>query len=136
MKAKKHKFQEWIITVRNGLHLHILVIILKYSLSYSATPVSRLIFMVGNTVQQTLNRGVITNSKQQINVLKLYRKSRDSSVGIALGYGLDDWNSRVRFPAGAGNFSLHHCVQNGSGAHPAYPMGTRGSFPGGKAAGA
>jgi hypothetical protein len=27
-------------------------------------------------------------------------------------------------------------VQNGSGAHPAsYPMGTRGSFPGGKAAG-
>jgi hypothetical protein len=34
-------------------------------------------------------------------------KSRDSSVGIALGYGLDDWGSRVRFPAGAGNFSLH-----------------------------
>jgi hypothetical protein len=45
--------------------------------------------------------------------------------------------SRVRFPAGAGNFSLHHRVQNGSGAHPApYPMGIRGSFPGGKAAGA
>jgi hypothetical protein len=39
--------------------------------------------------------------------------------------------SRVRFQAGAGNFSLHHCVQNGSGAHPAsYPMGARGSFPG------
>jgi hypothetical protein len=31
-----------------------------------------------------------------------------------------------------GNFSLHHRVQNGSGAHPAsYPMGTKGSFPGG-----
>jgi hypothetical protein len=60
----------------------------------------------------------------------------DSSVGIALGYGLDDRGSRVRFPAGAGSFSLHR-VQNGSGAHPAsYPMGTRGSFPGGKAAGA
>jgi hypothetical protein len=58
-------------------------------------------------------------------------------VGIALGYGLDDRNSRVRFPAGAGNFSLHHRVQNGSGAHPtSYPMGTRGSFPGGKAAAA
>jgi hypothetical protein len=56
--------------------------------------------------------------------------SRDSSVGLALGYGLDDRGSRVRFPAGAGNFSLHHRVQNGSGAHPAsYPMGTRGSFP-------
>jgi hypothetical protein len=64
-------------------------------------------------------------------------KSRDNSVGIALGYGLDDRGSRVRFPAGVGNFSLHHRVQNGSGAHPAsYPMGTRGSFLGGKAAGA
>jgi hypothetical protein len=63
--------------------------------------------------------------------------TNDSSVGIALGYGLDDRGSRVRFPAGAGNFSLHHRVQNGSGAHPdSYPMGTRGSFPGGKAAGA
>jgi hypothetical protein len=58
--------------------------------------------------------------------------SGDSSVSIALGYRLDDRCSRVRFPAGAGNFSLHHrCVQNSSGAHPAsYPMGTRGSFPG------
>jgi hypothetical protein len=64
------------------------------------------------------------------------RESRDSSVGIALGYGLDDRGSRVRVPAGAGNFSLHHRVQNRSGTHPAfYPMGTRWSFPGGKAAG-
>jgi hypothetical protein len=63
-------------------------------------------------------------------------KSRDSSVGIALGYRLDDRGSRIRFPAGAGNFSLHHRVQNSSGDHPAsYPMGTRGSFPGDKAAG-
>jgi len=38
---------------------------------------------------------------------------------------------------GAGNFSLHHHVQNGPGAHPvSYPMDTGGSFPGGKAAGA
>jgi hypothetical protein len=59
-------------------------------------------------------------------------ESRDSSVGIALGYGLDDRDSMVRIPAEAGNFSLHHRVQDGSGAHPAsYPMGTRGSFPGG-----
>jgi hypothetical protein len=64
-------------------------------------------------------------------------RSLDSSVGIALGYGLDDRGSRVRFPARAGNFSLHHRVQNGTGAHPAsYPMGTRGSFPKGKVAGA
>jgi hypothetical protein len=31
-------------------------------------------------------------------------KSRDSSVGVALGYGLGDRGSRVRFPAEAGNF--------------------------------
>jgi hypothetical protein len=63
-------------------------------------------------------------------------RSRDSSLGIALGYGLDDWGSRVRFPAGAGNFSPHHRVQNGSEAHPtSYPRGTGGSFPGVKAAG-
>jgi hypothetical protein len=59
-----------------------------------------------------------------------------SAVGIALSYGLDDRGSRVRFTAGAGNFSLHHRVQNGFGAHTAsYPMVTRRSFPGGKAAG-
>jgi hypothetical protein len=45
-------------------------------------------------------------------------KCRDSSVGITLGYRLDDQGSRVRFPAEAGNFSLHHRFQNGSGAHP------------------
>jgi hypothetical protein len=41
--------------------------------------------------------------------------------------------SRVRFPAGAGNFSLHNSVQNGSGAHPAScQIGSGGgdSFPG------
>jgi hypothetical protein len=43
---------------------------------------------------------------------------------------------RFRFPAGAGNFSLHHRVQNDSGSHPASnPMGNRGPFPGGKVAG-
>jgi hypothetical protein len=68
-------------------------------------------------------------SKLQLIFCLSASKSRDSSVGVALGYGLDDRGSRVRFPAGAGNFSLHHRVQNGYGAHPAsYPMGTRGSF--------
>jgi hypothetical protein len=48
-------------------------------------------------------------------------------------YGLDDRGSRVRFLARDGNFSLHHRVQTGSGAHPAsYPMGNRSSFPGDK----
>jgi hypothetical protein len=63
--------------------------------------------------------------------------NRDSSVGIMTRLRLDNRGSTVRFPAGVGNFSFHHHVQNGSGAHPAsYPMGTRGSSPGGKEAGA
>jgi hypothetical protein len=65
-----------------------------------------------------------------------FRRSRDSSVGMALDYGLDYRGSRVRFPAEDCNFSLHHRVQHSSGAHPAsYPMGTRDSFPGSKVAG-
>jgi hypothetical protein len=52
-----------------------------------------------------------------------------------LGYGLDDRDSRVPFPAVAGNFSLHHSVRTCSGAHLAsYSMDIRGSFPGGKEA--
>jgi hypothetical protein len=47
----------------------------------------------------------------------------DNSVGIALGYGLDDRDSRVRFPAGAGNFSLHNRVQNSYGAQPSLSNG-------------
>jgi hypothetical protein len=43
-------------------------------------------------------------------------EGRDSSVGIALAYGLDDLGSMVRFLAGA---------ENVSGAHPAsYPVVT------------
>jgi hypothetical protein len=72
-----------------------------------------------------------------VQFLKKYLRSRDSSVGISLGYGLDDRGSGVQFLVGAGNFSPHHRVQNDSWAHPAsYPMGIRGSFPGGKADGA
>jgi hypothetical protein len=59
-------------------------------------------------------------------------------VGIAQRYsaGLRAWWSGVRVPAGAGNFSLHHRVQTGSGTYSAScPMGTRGSFPVGKTAG-
>jgi hypothetical protein len=72
-----------------------------------------------------------------VNLILRYWDGSDSSVGIALGYGLNDRGSRVRFPAGAGNFSLHHRVRSSSGAYPAsYTVGTRGSFPGGKAVGA
>jgi hypothetical protein len=42
----------------------------------------------------------------------------------------------VRFPAGTENFPLRHRIHTGSEAHPAScPMGTGGSFSGGKAAG-
>jgi hypothetical protein len=37
-------------------------------------------------------------------VIHKFRKSHDSSVGIALGYKLDDRGSRFRFPAGTENF--------------------------------
>jgi hypothetical protein len=63
--------------------------------------------------------------------------SRDSVVVIATGYGLDDRAVGVPNPGRVKNFSLLHVFQTCSGAHPAsYPMGTGGSFPGGKAAGA
>jgi hypothetical protein len=56
---------------------------------------------------------------------------RDSSVNMVTRLRA----AGFRFPAGTGNFSLHHRVQTGSGAHLAsYPMGTGGSFPGGKTA--
>jgi hypothetical protein len=48
------------------------------------------------------------------------QKRRDSSVGIVLGYGLDDRGSTFRFLAETGTFSLHHRVHNGSGVHPNY----------------
>jgi len=56
-------------------------------------------------------------------------------ISIATDYGLNDRMIGVRIPAGAGNFSLRHRVQTGSGVHPAfYTMDTESSFPGGKAA--
>jgi hypothetical protein len=62
--------------------------------------------------------------------------SRASSVSIVTRLRLDNWSSN---PCGGngGTFSLRHRVHTGSEAHPAfYTMGTAGSCPGGKAAGA
>jgi hypothetical protein len=86
-----------------------------------------------HTLLSLKNRGCMS----QLRMSYLRSKSHDSSVGIALGYGLDDRGFRIQFQARAGNFSLRHHIHNGSGAHPAsHPMGTRGSFPEGKVAGA
>jgi hypothetical protein len=56
------------------------------------------------------NRDNFTFYLLSIKLISVISRSRDSSVGIALGYGLDDRGSRVRFPAGAGKFSLHHRI--------------------------
>jgi hypothetical protein len=75
-------------------------------------------------------------------------KHRDSftfTFTLREGCGIAQWYSAelragwsgVRVLAGAGNFSLHHRVQTGSGANPiSYPMGSRVSLPRDKAAGA
>jgi hypothetical protein len=56
-------------------------------------------------------------------------------VVIATNYGLDDRGVRVRVPVDQ-EFSLLQIVQTGSEVHSTpNPMGTGGSFPGGKAAG-
>jgi hypothetical protein len=64
---------------------------------------------------------------------------------LRAGAGIAQWYSaglrarclEVRVPIGDGNFSRHHRVQTGNGAHPAsYTVGSRSSSPGGEAAGA
>jgi hypothetical protein len=55
-------------------------------------------------------------------------KSRNSVVGIATGYELDDRGVRVRVPVRSRIFSS---PRRPVGAHPpCYPMGTGGFFPG------
>jgi hypothetical protein len=58
-------------------------------------------------------------------------------VGIADSvFSRAGW-SRVRFPLGARDISLHHNVQTGSKVQPAfYAIRIEHSFPGGKAVGA
>jgi hypothetical protein len=60
------------------------------------------------------------------------------TIGIALGYGLDDRGSRAGFPAGAGEFfSSPPRPERLWGPSSLLSNGYQGgSFPGGKAAGA
>jgi hypothetical protein len=60
----------------------------------------------------------------------LFRNGYRGGAGIRQWHsaGLRTGRSGVRVPAGAGNVSLHHRVQTGSGTHPvSYPMDTKGS---------
>jgi hypothetical protein len=62
--------------------------------------------------------------------------SRDSSVGIATSYWLDDRGVGVQVPVGSRIFTSLWRSDRLWGTLISYPMGTGGSFPGGKAAGA
>jgi hypothetical protein len=57
--------------------------------------------------------------------------SRDSSIGIATGYGLEEQGGGSSSPGRVKKFSLLHIVQTGSGVHPtSYKLGIGVSFPG------
>jgi hypothetical protein len=71
-----------------------------------------------------------------LRVLPLRLMSRDSAVGIATGYGLDDWEVRVRVPVGSRIFTSSCCPDRLCGPPNLLHNGYRGLFPGGKAAGA
>jgi hypothetical protein len=64
------------------------------------------------------------NTQRHYEMYSVLLENWHNAVGIVTGYGLDGQD-------------VLHVVQTGSWAHTAsYPMGTTGSVPGGKAAGA
>jgi hypothetical protein len=101
--------------------------------------VTKLKLTIRTIISETLHRDINELKKgDQLRRLSERRDGRITSVsyGMYTGAGIAQWYS-AGLRAGAGNFSLHHLVQTGSGTHPAsYPMGTSGSFLGVKAAGA
>jgi hypothetical protein len=68
-------------------------------------------------------------------VFQNYTKSRDSSVGIATGYGLDDREAGVRVPVRSRIFTSPCRPDRLCGSPNLLSNGYRGLFPGGKAAG-
>jgi hypothetical protein len=66
---------------------------------------------------------VLTHS---VFLFRMVNRSRDSSVGTATDYRLDDHGGGSSSPGGVKKISLH-IVQTGSGVHPtSYKMGTGG----------
>jgi hypothetical protein len=89
-----------------------------------------------SAVKTAVNYNFYLGHKTYFDTYIISMRSRDSIVGIASSYGLDDRGVGVRVPASQ-EFSLLHVVQTGSGVHPtSYSMGKGGLSPGGKAAGA
>jgi hypothetical protein len=85
----------------------------------------------GKCVRGVCKGMILFGTRNQLFLLSYYTRSRDSSVGIATGYGLDDQGKREYESRYAKKFPLLHIVQTGSGVHPtSYKMGTGGSFPG------
>jgi hypothetical protein len=94
-----------------------------------------LLYAVRHPAQHTLFTGLQTHDIPASSGTTRYFSHQSFSSGARFKLLNDFLNVYKQLPAVAGNFSLHHLVKNGSGAHPACQMGTRGSFPGGKAAG-
>jgi hypothetical protein len=94
--------------------------------------INRIFSVKGRHHMCVIPGGLVAFSEQTFLLIVSVTKSR-YSVGLWAGRS----GLQGSIPGGGWEFFFHHRVQNGSGAHAAsYPMGTRGSFPGGKAAGA
>jgi hypothetical protein len=68
--------------------------------------------------------------------LNYHCRSRDSVIGIATGYGLDDRGVGIRVPVGSRIFSSPRCPDRLRSSPSLLSKEYQGSFPGGKAAGA
>jgi hypothetical protein len=91
--------------------------------------------MFGINNVDLINEEVLSSLDGQIKI-SVHTVCRDSSVGIATGYGLDGRGVRVRVPVGARLFSSPRRADRFWGLPSLLSNGYRGSFPGGKAAGA
>jgi len=80
---------------------------------------------------------ILSSSKKiPVECLEIGRDVFLSDLHLRLSPNVIIFHLIRRYMVLAGNFSLHHRVQTGSEAHPAfYAMGTRDSFSGGKAVG-